>query len=101
MWYTGSSPRASLSHPGQPSKSQTPKHLRMEAQELQASPLGLAEQGSWKQVPQDEPNMGALQDRMGQGRAEQEGSIPSTQKDLMQISKSEIRLVLAQNPRMG
>lgn len=36
-----------------------------------------------------------------QGRAEHEGSIPSTQKDIMQISKSEIRLVLVQHPRMG
>lgn len=58
-------PTALLSHPGQPSKSQTPQHLQRGAEGLQVSPLGLAEQ-----VPQDEPTMGTPQDRTGQGRAQ-------------------------------
>lgn len=39
--------------------------------------------------------------RTEQGRAEQEGSISSTQKDIMQISKSEIRLVWGGEPKVG
>lgn len=36
-----------------------------------------------------------------QGGAEQEGTIPSTPRGSMQISKSEIRLVLGPEPRNG
>lgn len=99
MWYTGSSPQSSAQLPRAAQQKSDPKALQREHENC-GRLLWPRRAGLLETVSQDEPpTQGPFRTR--QGRAEQEGSTPSTPKGIMHVSQSEKGGSGAQNPRKG
>lgn len=105
LWYCVHRPcgiqaaaQSSAESPGQPSRSQAPNPGRGEDR-TPGVPWASLSRALGSRFPRMSPTGGPC--RTEQSWADQEGSIPSTQKDIMQISLSEIRLVWSWQPRMG
>lgn len=79
-------PSTLLMSPWAAQQKSDPQHLQREHKDGRRLPWA-----SPGRFPRVSPDMGSLQDSTGQGRAEQDSSMPSSPKGIMQMSKSEIR----------
>lgn len=86
MWWTGSSPQSSAESPWAAQREAEPRPLRSEDQGYSRLPGALLGRALGSRLPRTSPTRGPY--RTGQGRAEQAGSIPSTQKDIMQVKQA-------------